>query len=193
MTRALAVEWHVIQDAIYQWACQATEIDWVWSDQDTAQQRYPYGVISPVSGLAKTGIDEVRWVPPVAPETKGRNVHTGPRVFTLGFDVQVGEPDSNSRPDMSAHSILSTLQATTGFVATSEILFPANVAIIEELPIVPLGQFIGSNHISRAQMDIRFGTQSCIEEAIDQIDVMEITIEISNHPAQGGTDTLDLT
>jgi hypothetical protein len=187
MTRQLAVNWEQIQNAIHQWACSVTDITWVWANQDTAQQDYPFGAISMVSGLLKTGLDEIRWDP-----DEERNLHTGPREFTLGFQVSVGEPNSNQRPDESAESILATLQSSIGFEATREILFAANVALIEELAIVPLDLFIGSDHISRAQLDLRFGTQATLAEAIDPIETLEVTSEYST-PTYGGTDEIDLT
>lgn len=190
MTRQLAVNWQQIQDAIHAWACSVTEIHWDWANQDTAQNPYPYGVISLVSGLLKTGIDEVRWDPSTDPP---RNIHTGPREFTVGFQVNVGEPASNERPDDNAESILSTLQASVGFEATRAILWKgANVSVIEELPIVPLDLFIGTDHVSRAQLDIRFLSQSCLVESIEPIETLELTSEYENHPSLGGTDTIDL-
>ena len=72
-------------------------------------------------------------------------------------------------------------------------LSEALIAVETENPIQSLDLQIGSDHISRASLDIVFLTQSCMEEPVDQIDEVVIESTYTNHPTQSGTDTVDLT
>lgn len=191
MTRQVALEWQQIQDAIHQWACEATGgLTWLWADQDTSQEPWPYGVLSVVSGPNPIpgSIDEIRW--DADAET---NTHTGPRSFTIGFQVSVGPPDSNTRPDEGSESILATLHSTIGFQATRDLLYGANVSVAEVLAINPIGLYVGQEFVDRAQMDIRFHTQAALIEAVGPIDKVEIASSYTGNPVYDATDTIDLT
>ncbi len=188
MTRQSALEWQQIQDGIYAWACQVTGIDWVWANQDTAQIEYPYGVLTVVSGPIKSSLDEIRY-----DAARNVNIHTGPRQFTIGFQVSVGEKNSNERPDESAEAILTTLQASVQFEATKAIFRAANIAVEVENPIQVIDLQIGTDKISRAALDIGFLTATCIEETIDPIETIVIDSEYRDNPSRDGSDTIDLT
>ena len=167
-----AVDWKAIQDGIHRWCCSSTGLEWVWADQKAPQPLYPYGLLNVVSGLTKVGgLDERR--------TRCENgrieqIITGPRYFTISFQVQVGLPSSDNDARVFAESYLATLQASVLLESSRQILKRSNIAVVEELPIQSLDLVIATETVSRAAMDIRFVTQSCLVEEIPAIDVVRI-------------------
>lgn len=167
-----AVCWEDIQNAIAEWACGATGLTWVWADQKAPQPPYPYGLLNVIAGLTKIGgLDEQRVVEN-GDETE--LIHTGPREFTVSFQVQVGLPEADEDARVFAENYLATLMATTSFESAKVIFRRANISVVEELPIQSLDLVIATETVSRASMDIRFQTQSALREVIVPLEQVQI-------------------
>ena len=67
-------------------------------------------------------------------------------------------------PDRNAYNTLTVLQSSLGLPSVQEQLRAADLALIEELPIIDLSEATEDTLLSRASMDIRMRTLSVLLE-----------------------------
>ena len=92
---------------------------------------------------------------------------TGSREFTLNvqaFERNTRTDNPATDPARNAHNMLTILQSSLGLPSVQSQLRAADIAMIEEMPIVDLSEKVEDTLLSRASMDIRMRTLSVLVE-----------------------------
>ena len=186
------IDWTLIRSTLRQWVADVSGCEVIWADQAAPQPSYPYASLNILPGTIELGaLDEERM------QADGSLLITGPRDFVLSSQIHVGgtcaaDPAANAR--MRADALVSSLQIPQ--FRTD--LRAANLGLRERGQPQMLDLVVGTQWISRAQVDIRFGTTSNVDISNwpDLTDVgwfqkVEITSDIQGLAGSGGLNWTD--
>lgn len=109
---------------------------------------------------------------------------SGMREITVSCQAYVERPDSLD-PTKHALHLMSVAQSSLGLPATLAALSAAGLAVVDEGDVTDISEVIGEAFASRANMDVRFGLASNVEERTGYIDQTEIS---SSSPGFGWVD-----
>lgn len=148
----------------------------VWADQDHPQFDYPFGLITPLTGMGRVAnafdfIEEITDLGQVGQEVELN--HAGWREMTVSFQAFVGPPDNNN-PSTNARDFLSRAQGSLNLTSVRDTFNSSDIAVIEDLGITKLDAVIEDTFISIANMDIRFMTTSNVAERFGYIKTVEM-------------------
>jgi hypothetical protein len=100
---------------------------------------------------------------------------TGSRIITLNVQAFARNTRADNQaihPDRNAYNTLTVLQASLGLPTVQAQLRAADIALIEELPIIDLSEEVEDSILSRASMDVRMRTLSVLREYVGYIDTV---------------------
>ena len=183
MTVHLAINWRAIQDALYQWACQYTEIPWIWANQDAPQPAYPYGVLNMPSGPTMRAPDEHRF-----DSIKAEMGVVGFRNFTVSLQVRVGQPAADVSPNDDARSMLTVLQGALRLPSALSLFQASNFCVISDPAITQIDEKVADTWISVCGMDLVCRAASNMTETgVDYFEKLKISSDI-----HGADDSLNM-
>lgn len=167
-----AIQWRAIQDAIYDWFNEATELGTLWSDQNTPQLPYPYATLNRISGPSRVGgkDDVITRVIGTAPNEQIEHCHQAPRHFTVSCQIHVGQKadlsgvDQEPGPECDAFALMSAAEARLGTLINRGRFRDVALAFVNVSAINSFDLPIGGEIISRVQMDVTFATMSRVTE-----------------------------
>lgn len=177
MAAAQPTDLTAFENTLYSWFRTQTGLANVrWSDQDHPQFDYPFGVISPLTGMSRVGnaFDFSSWTTDLG--QSGEEVeekHSGWREISVSFQVFVGPP-SNNDPSANARDFMSRAQGSLNLTSVRNTFKSNDIAVIEDFGIVKLDAVIEDTFISIANMDIRFMTTSNVSERFGYIKTVEV-------------------
>lgn len=183
MTVALAIDWEAVQDAIWQWFSESTELVTVWADQDMPQPKYPYASLDIISGPTRVGgqddVVRVTDLAQVGEEVQHRRI--GLRQFIIACQIHVG-PKRNQfatfqepTPNCNARALMSSAEAQLETFAIHQIFRDACLAFVRRTEMLSLDLPIAGEILSRVQMDIEFATNSVVDERTTYIEDVGMT------------------
>ncbi len=99
---------------------------------------------------------------------------SGMREITVSCQAYIGRPSSL---DPTAHALhfITVAQSSLGLPATIAALSVAGLAIVEEGDATDISEITGAAFASRANMDVRFGLASNVEERVGYIQQVAIS------------------
>jgi len=98
----------------------------------------------------------------------------GMREITVSCQIYVERPD-NLDPTKHAVHLMTVAQSALGLPTVLATLDTAGVSVIEEGDVNDISEIGGASYGSRANMDVRFGLASVVEERVGYIETVEIS------------------
>lgn len=196
MTASAPTNLKTFEDTVYTWFRGQTGLTNVrWADQDHPQFVYPFGLITPLTGMSRVanGFDETLPATNLA-NASGEEVeltYRGWREMTVSFQVWVGPPYNND-PLKNARDYLARAQGSLNFESVQSMFQAANIAVINDFGIVKLDRNIEDAFISIASMDVRFMLVSQVVEKTGYIKTLEVDGDIKNIDGNAAEITVDV-
>lgn len=184
------VSWFEIEDALFDWVADQSEMDVVWGNQDApAPKTYPYCTLTVLSGPrlpAAYGHDELR-TSTIANQPLGEELlleFGGQREFTLSINIFDAPPSSLgvSHPRF----VMSRIQASLAAPSVLGKLSASGIAVIDYGDIVILDAAVDDTWIARCSMDVVLGIAVTSFEKIGYIKTVLVSspepISITDRP-----------
>ena len=187
MTTPIAVDWLTIQNTIYTWLANTTGIDVSEEDQRAPQPSYPYVTINFLPGIAPRAVRDER-----RQKADGSVAIVGQRDFVASIQIHVNSND----PQIHARTRLDSAVASLETPGVDQLFESVGLAVREKGQPQDFDLVVGSEWISRSQVDIRFGVASVLENIPETtpgyFDKVEVSSRIDGFKTPGDPAPLDL-
>lgn len=197
MATPVPIDWGALEDAILFWLESSTGVQWIWRNQAAPQPAYPYGSVGRLGGVAPIAVrDEVRLQLDDAdpPQPTGELKIVGQRDFVASCQLHVGPP-GDTEPACHAFALMSAAVADLATEPRKDAFREVGLAIRERGQPTELDIEIGGQWISRAQVDVRFGVASVLENTPSTrpgfFDKVEVSSTILGTQTAGSRDLVD--
>lgn len=148
--------------AIYEWAKQELEMEFIWSDQNAHRPNKPYGSMKIIPGFSKIGATDN-----ITHKLDGVFNVAGTREFTLSLNCY---GDSALE---RANFVSSSIEKPT----VIEKFSVAGLVVVKVEQVNDLSKLMDNAYETRSQIDIKFRLAQVVE---DEIGIIE-TVELKNN------------
>lgn len=148
--------------AIYEWAKQELEMEFIWADQNAHRPNKPYGAMKIIPGFSKIGATDN-----ITHKLDGVFNVAGTREFTLSLNCY---GDSALE---RANFVSSSIEKPT----VIEKFSVAGLVVVKVEQVNDLSKLMDNAYETRSQIDVKFRLAQIVE---DEIGIIE-TVELKNN------------
>jgi len=160
------IEWRDIEDTIYDWFSEQTDVEAIWANHKAVQPEYPYGLLQVISGPSREGSFDSEVVTQTT--TTSTIEHVGVRLFTVSCQIL----DCPNPRDVinTSRARIEKAQSSLSLESVNDTLRAGCLAVVDIGDISNIDFTTEDRYVSRSNMDIIFRTTSVVSETASVID-----------------------
>ena len=173
---AAPIDMEVIENAIHAWFYGSMDIEVIWQNQSAPRPEYPYGSLLIISGPTATSpmVETRHEYLPSQPSGEELEITACvPCQFVVSCQTYVSLEDSRN-PNYNARSYLNKALGALGLPSYLASLCAAKVSVIDKNLMAGIDAVINDAFVSRAAMEITFGSPINAQEYATYIESVEL-------------------